>query len=98
MPHLLLRHDPAEAEELRRLLRGRIGRFGTVLRGCRNGERDLRSRHNLAYWHGRDYVGIGVGAVSTIDGRRWRNTPRLASYVQSGMLLRPCSISAAVGA
>jgi oxygen-independent coproporphyrinogen-3 oxidase len=43
--------------------------------------RDLRARHNLAYWQGRDYVGIGVGAVSTIDGRRWRNTPRLPRYL-----------------
>jgi putative oxygen-independent coproporphyrinogen III oxidase len=43
--------------------------------------RDLRSRHNLAYWRGRDYLGLGVGAVSTIDGRRWRTTPRLARYL-----------------
>ena len=31
-------------------------------------ERDLRSRHNLGYWLGRDYLGLGVGAVSTVDG------------------------------
>jgi oxygen-independent coproporphyrinogen-3 oxidase len=43
--------------------------------------RDLRARHNLAYWLGRDYLGLGIGAVSTIDGQRWRNTPRLAHYV-----------------
>ncbi len=49
---------------------------------CRAGDaRDLRSQHNLAYWLGRDYLGLGIGAVSTIEGRRWRNTPRLASYV-----------------
>jgi oxygen-independent coproporphyrinogen-3 oxidase len=47
------------------------------------GGRDLRARHNLAYWLGRDYLGIGVGAVSTIDGRRWRNTPRLRTYLDS---------------
>ena len=45
-----------------------------------DGGRDLRSRHNLAYWLGRDYLGVGVGAVSTVDGLRWRNTPRLAAY------------------
>jgi putative oxygen-independent coproporphyrinogen III oxidase len=50
---------------------------------CRSSERDLRSRHNLAYWLGRDYLALGVGAVSTIDGRRWRNTPRLARYMQA---------------
>jgi oxygen-independent coproporphyrinogen-3 oxidase len=43
--------------------------------------RDLRARHNLGYWHGRDYLGIGVGAVSTIESRRWRNAPSLARYV-----------------
>jgi oxygen-independent coproporphyrinogen-3 oxidase len=46
-------------------------------------ERDLRSRHNLAYWRGRDYLGLGIGAVSTIDGRRWRTTPRLGRYLAS---------------
>jgi oxygen-independent coproporphyrinogen-3 oxidase len=45
------------------------------------GGRDLRSRHNLAYWRGRDYLGLGIGAVSTVGGRRWRNAPRLAAYV-----------------
>jgi oxygen-independent coproporphyrinogen-3 oxidase len=43
--------------------------------------RDLRSRHNLAYWRGRDYLGLGIGAVSTIEGRRWRTTPRLGPYL-----------------
>ena len=42
--------------------------------------RDLRARHNLAYWRGRDYLGIGIGAVSTVRGRRWRTTPRLGRY------------------
>ncbi len=27
---------------------------------------------------GEDYLGIGIGAVSTVAGRRWRNRPRLA--------------------
>jgi oxygen-independent coproporphyrinogen III oxidase len=45
--------------------------------------RDLRAQHNLAYWLGRDYLGVGIGAVSTIDGSRWRNTPRLAAYIRS---------------
>ncbi len=45
--------------------------------------RDLRARHNLAYWRGRDYLGLGIGAVSTVAGRRWRNAPRLASYLRA---------------
>ena len=47
----------------------------------RAGGRDLRARHNLGYWLGRDYLGIGVGAVSTIDQLRWRNAPSLHRYV-----------------
>ncbi len=43
--------------------------------------RDLRSRHNLACWRGRDYLGLGIGAVSTIDGQRWRVTPSLGRYL-----------------
>ena len=45
--------------------------------------RDLRAHHNLAYWEGRDYLGLGIGAVSTFGERRWRNTPRLPAYVSA---------------
>jgi oxygen-independent coproporphyrinogen III oxidase len=45
---------------------------------CRPGR---EARHNLAYWLGRDYLGLGIGAVSTVAGVRWRNPPRLAPYV-----------------
>jgi oxygen-independent coproporphyrinogen III oxidase len=52
---------------------------------CRSAEcaggRDLRAKHNLGYWLGRDYLGLGIGAVSTIEGLRRRNAPRLASYL-----------------
>ena len=48
---------------------------------CRlDGGRDLRSRHNLGYWLAKDYLGLGVGAVSTMETVRWRNTPRMSLY------------------
>jgi oxygen-independent coproporphyrinogen III oxidase len=50
---------------------------------CRAGDRDLRARHNLGYWLARDYLGLGVGAVSTCGGRRWRNAPSLRGYVDA---------------
>ena len=50
---------------------------------CLVAERDLRAHHNLGYWQGRDYLGIGVGAVSTLSGERRRNLPSLASYVSA---------------
>ncbi len=46
----------------------------------RAGGRDLRAQHNLAYWRGRDYLGIGIGAVSTVSGVRTRNLPGIAAY------------------
>lgn len=49
---------------------------------CRaDGGRDLRSRHNRAVWLGRDYLGLGIGAVSTLAGVRRRNRPSLAAYL-----------------
>ena len=54
---------------------------------CRRPERadgrDLRAHHNLAYWRGRDYLGVGIGAVSTIQGLRRRNTPRISAYLRA---------------
>ena len=49
----------------------------------RVGGRDLRARHNLAYWRGRDYLGLGIGAVSTVAGVRRRNRPALVGYVRA---------------
>ena len=45
--------------------------------------RDLRAHHNLGYWRGRDYLGLGVGAVSTVSGERRRNLPSLPRYVEA---------------
>ncbi len=47
---------------------------------CRPGR---QARHNLGYWLGRDYLGVGIGAVSTVDGLRWRNRPSLPGYVSA---------------
>jgi putative oxygen-independent coproporphyrinogen III oxidase len=46
---------------------------------CRDGK---RADHNLGYWLGRDYLGLGVGAVSTLGNERRRNTPKLTRYLQ----------------
>jgi oxygen-independent coproporphyrinogen-3 oxidase len=46
---------------------------------CRDGK---RAEHNLGYWLGHDYLGLGVGAVSTLGNERRRNTPKLARYLR----------------
>jgi oxygen-independent coproporphyrinogen-3 oxidase len=53
------------------------------LAGDRAGGRDLRARHNLGYWRGHDYLGVGVGAVSTVSGERRRNAAGLTRYVSA---------------
>jgi oxygen-independent coproporphyrinogen-3 oxidase len=45
-----------------------------------DGDRDLRAQHNLAIWRGADYLGIGVGAVSTLGDERRRNLPSVGRY------------------
>ena len=39
-------------------------------------------RHNLGYWLGRDYLGLGAAAVSTRRGLRWRNVEEAAGYTE----------------
>lgn len=39
-------------------------------------------RHNLGYWLGKDYLGIGPSAVSTCNLRRWTDSPDLALWQQ----------------
>jgi len=43
--------------------------------------RDLRAHHNLGYWQGHDYLGVGIGAVSTLGGLRRRNGASIGGYV-----------------
>lgn len=50
---------------------------------CRNGDRELRAQHNLGYWRAHDYLGVGVGAVSTVAGARTRNLPSVGGYVRA---------------
>ncbi len=38
--------------------------------------------HNYAYWLGKDYLGLGPSAFSTIGERRWQNTPDTSRYIE----------------
>jgi oxygen-independent coproporphyrinogen-3 oxidase len=40
------------------------------------------SRHNSAYWQGRDFLGFGPSAFSTVGLQRWQNVCDTASFVQ----------------
>jgi len=41
------------------------------------------SKHNLAYWLGSDYLGLGPSAFSTVRGERWRNIAETGLYSSS---------------
>lgn len=41
-----------------------------------------RSRHNLAYWTDRDYVGLGAGAHGYLDGARYENVAHPREYMR----------------
>ena len=62
-------------------LRGAGYRWYETANFCRPG---YESRHNLGYWLGHDYLGVGVGAVSTLGLERRRNRPRPARRTWRG--------------
>jgi oxygen-independent coproporphyrinogen-3 oxidase len=37
-------------------------------------------RHNLVYWNGENYIGLGPSAASHVAGVRWRNRPHLGEW------------------
>lgn len=37
-------------------------------------------RHNLLYWTGGNYIGLGPAAASHVEGWRWRNRPHLGEW------------------
>jgi oxygen-independent coproporphyrinogen-3 oxidase len=46
-------------------------------------------RHNLVYWTGGNYIGLGPSAASHVQGWRWRNRPHLGEWeraVEAGAL------------
>jgi oxygen-independent coproporphyrinogen III oxidase len=40
-------------------------------------------RHNLIYWRGQDYIGLGPSAASHVQGARWRNRPHLGEWEEA---------------
>lgn len=39
-------------------------------------------RHNMGYWEGEDYLGLGPSATSTIGGRRWTNPANIGRWAR----------------
>lgn len=59
----------------------------------------FQSRHNMGYWEGRDFLGLGPAAVSTIAGWRWGNSEHLSQWadaVSTGAIGRGSSVAQAL--
>jgi len=74
----------ARAIRLARRALGGLSRAGytryEVSNLCRPGQASL---HNLNYWQGGCYRGIGSGAASFDGARRWRNRPDVGAYLRA---------------
>ena len=49
--------------------------------------------HNIAYWEGKNYLGLGPSACSTVDNRRWQNVPDTNRYIEGIRAEKPVVIS-----
>jgi len=77
------RDDPALGEECFELARVLLGAAGYEHYETSNYARlGHRSKHNLGYWQGEDYLGLGPSAVTTLGHTRTRNVPDTARYIE----------------
>ncbi len=48
----------------------------------------FESRHNMKYWQGEEYLGLGAGAHSYMNSVRYCNTSDLNEYINGGCIIR----------
>lgn len=74
---------PTEDEEIRRLDEAEAALAAAGYDHYETSNFALPGRtclHNLGYWRGRDYLGVGPSAASRWGQRRWTNAPDLEDY------------------
>ena len=59
-----------------------ISNFARVSEDVSTGHSQFRSRHNLKYWTGASFYGIGCGAHSYDGWARWFNVLRTEAYIE----------------
>lgn len=75
---------PSEDEERRmyELTRERLEEYGYQRYEISNYAKDgYECRHNLGYWECREYLGIGLGASSLLNGSRYTHITNLSEYL-----------------
>lgn len=50
---------------------------------CGQAKPGFECQHNINYWKNGNYIGIGAGAHSHIDGKRWSNPNSIEEYLTS---------------
>jgi len=72
---------------------------GDILEGCGYRQYEISNyalpgracRHNLGYWRGEDYLGLGPSAVSTVGKHRWSRPADLSAWLEEVRGGRPPS-------
>ena len=73
--------DDDTVNELQRYAVRRLAQAGLMRYEISNFARPgFESRHNLTYWDGGEYLGLGSAAHSLMDNRRFSNPPELERY------------------
>lgn len=77
---------PLPDEEEERLMYERTGEilkeYGMIQYEISNYARPgLACRHNIGYWTGKEYLGLGLGSASLMDGERFSNTSYMEEYL-----------------
>jgi len=74
--------DPDLAAEMYSLAEKMLSRAGYVHYEISNwAQPGHECRHNLAYWRNQPYLGLGAGAHSYFDQKRWHNVLSPAEYI-----------------
>ena len=80
--------DDDLVNEMQRMAVGRLGEAGFVRYEISNFARAGRAcRHNLTYWRGGEYLGLGSAAHSLMDNARFANPPELERYLAGERML-----------
>jgi len=75
--------DDKEEREMYYLIQKRLKEVGyeqyEVSNFAKNGK---ESKHNLCYWNQEEYLGIGAGASSYINNKRYTNENKIETYIE----------------
>lgn len=82
--HLVSFPDEEELVKMSDLIDTRLDQSGFKRYEISNYAKEgYESKHNLIYWRLEEYLGLGMGASSQIDNRRFHNARQLKAYMES---------------